>query len=487
MNRSKLYWILLIVLIGTGCYKDKGNYDYVPVNEIEILGIDENTRYDLWLGKNFTMPEPEIVFKDSAKAHSDLSYRWRLDKKVISTEKVLDVMVVLKPNTFQEWGDFTVKDERTGISYLKKFRVSVLAPFDMGWVWLAENGGRTELNIYPFSGDTVLQNVYAKVNGMDLPQETWGLTEHFSQTGGGWQYAFLVVGKNAVELNKSDLTNEVWVKQEFVGGQCPADLEIAACGYIKNYSCIVTRAGQLYVRYASGGYLYEGRYPSVPFRGDYKLSPVMVSNMPPAYNILIFYDELQERYMYLYKGELRGFDELADEGGKFKVTGMGKVPVFMRSVFQQGNTSTFYVILKDDAGRYYEQIFDFTLAGDQAALKTVSENPFPMALTENACFAIQYKQKNLYIGQGKDLYSYEIGSGGTPQAYNLDFGGGNIVALEKFFWTGELGVMVQRSDKHDFYWLTEEHNLNKKVTDIPGKVRNLVFKTGPYASFYSFY
>lgn len=487
MNRNRLYWMLLIVLIGTGCYKDKGNYDYVPVNEIEILGIDENTRYDLWLGENFTMPEPEIVFKDTTKAHTDLSYRWRLDKNVISTEKVLDVMVALKPNTFQGWGDFTVKDERTGISYLKKFRVSILAPFDMGWVWLTENEGRTELNMYPFSGKNVLQNVYANINGMDLSRETWGLAEHFSQAGGSWQYAFLVVGENAVEINKSNLTNEAWVKEEFVGGLCPADLQIATCGFIRNYSCIVTRDGRLYVRYAPGGYLYEGRYPSVPFRGDYKLLPMAVNNMPPAYNILLFYDELQERYMYLYKGELRGFDELKDAGGQFQVTGMGKVPVFMKSVAQQENTSTFYVILRDKAGHYYEQIFDFTLAGDQATLKTVSENSFPMALTEKACFTIQYKQKNLYIGQDKQLYGYEIGSGNPPQAYGLDFGDGEIVALEKFFWTGELGVMVQKSDKHDFYWLTEEHSVNKTVTDIPGKVKTLVFKVGPYASFYSYY
>lgn len=487
MNRNKLYWIVLIVLIGTGCYKDKGNYDYVSVNEIEISGIDERQPYYLWLGENFTMPVPEIVFKDSTKAHSDLSYRWRLNKEVISTEKVLDVLVKLKPNTFQGWGDFTVKDERTGISYLKKFRVSIMAPFDMGWVWLTENEGHTELNMYPFSGKNALQNVYANINGMNLPLETWGLTEHFSQTGSGWQYGFLVVGENAVEINKSDLTNEAWVKEEFVGGRCPADLKIATCGFIKNYSCIVTQDGQLYVRYAPGGYLYEGRYPSVPCRGDYKLLPLSVNNMPPAYNILIFYDELQERYMYLYKGELRGFDRLEDAGAQFRVTGMGKAPVFMKSVAQQENTSTFYAILKDKAGRYYEQIFEFTLAGDQAALKTVSENPFPMALTENTCFTIQYKQKNLYIGQGKQLYNYEIGSGNPPQVYDLDFGEGDIVALEKFFWTGDLGVMVQKSDKHDFYWLTEEHTVNKTVTDIPGKVKTLVFKVGPYASFYSYY
>lgn len=478
-----IYALLLLAL--SGCYEDKGNYDYVKLGEIEIKGIDEKKTYDMTLGEVFTMPEPEIVFADSTQAHNDLSYRWRVDNKEVSTEKNLNVLLSLKPNSLGYWCDFAVKDERTGISYLKKFKVMVLAPYDNGWVWLAENNGKTEMNMHGFQAKKYVQDIFAKTNGMDLPLNTWGLVEHFSQVGYNWYYALQVMGENAVEVNKSDLTKEAWLSEEFVGG-LPAGFKPAMSGFTKNYSCVIGQDGQLYVRHSPGGYLYEGRYPSVPFSGSYKLAPMVVTNTPPAYNIMLFFDELQQRYMFLNNGILQGFDELEDAGKQFQVTGMGKKPVYMTPLSQSGNTSKFYAIVKSDAGEYFEQIFDFTYDGTQAALKTVSENSFPMALNDKSCFTIIYPQRDLYIGHGQEMYIYEVGSGDTPVVFDYDFGGGDVVALANFYWTGDLGVMVQKENTHDFHWFLEGLSLKKVVPDVPGKVKTMIFKLGPYGGFYSY-
>ena len=57
---NKIYILLLALLVMAGCYKDKGNYDYKTMYAIEIDGIDENKKYELWFGEPFTMPEPIV-------------------------------------------------------------------------------------------------------------------------------------------------------------------------------------------------------------------------------------------------------------------------------------------------------------------------------------------------------------------------------------------------------------------------------------------
>ena len=45
---NKIYILLLALLVMAGCYKDKGNYDYKTMYAIEIDGIDESKKYELW-------------------------------------------------------------------------------------------------------------------------------------------------------------------------------------------------------------------------------------------------------------------------------------------------------------------------------------------------------------------------------------------------------------------------------------------------------
>ncbi len=70
--------------------------------QLKLMGSDENKKYELWFGEPFTMPEPIIRFTDSTQAHDDLSYQWKLDTFVVSTEKCLNVTFGIEP---QGWND----------------------------------------------------------------------------------------------------------------------------------------------------------------------------------------------------------------------------------------------------------------------------------------------------------------------------------------------------------------------------------------------
>lgn len=41
MNNIRIYaFFWMIVLLTVSCYEDKGNYDYHPINEVKISGLE---------------------------------------------------------------------------------------------------------------------------------------------------------------------------------------------------------------------------------------------------------------------------------------------------------------------------------------------------------------------------------------------------------------------------------------------------------------
>lgn len=479
-----IYIALLAVLLLSGCYEDKGNYDYKKLSEIVIKGIDDQEYYYLYLGEPFKMPEPEISFTDSTQAHNDLSYQWRLNNKVVSTEKILNVDVALEPQFSYYAGDFTVKDERTGISYVQKFRVMVSSNFAQGWMWLAEKEGRAELNMMTATRK-FYENVFTTVNEAELGQKGYQLVEHFSQVGSNWYSGLLTVaGANSIELDFSSLRKEAWVYQEFTGGKLPEGLNPVASVFTKNYSCMVGDNGKVYIRHSPGGFLYEGRYPSMPFYTTFKISPKVASAYPPAYNVALFFDELSSSYIYLdNNGALQRLDQVNDEGGAFAVGDMNKDLIFISAVSQRSSNSVFYAVVQDRATKkYYAQQFELGIASKTVYLKTISEKEFPDVVDQNTRFAIGYKMTDVWYSKGSALYKYNRELNDTPVLYK-DFVIGNIQSVTFNQYGDEYGIIVQNGSKYDFYWETTDGSQMAAKTGLSGHVKHLIYKVG-YAFYY---
>lgn len=471
--------VLLSILLLSGCYKDKGNYDYEQLNEIIISGIDENETYYFNLGEPFTMPEPIITFSDSTNAHNDLSYQWKLDNKVVSTEKVLNVEVPIKPGETYYVGEFSVKDERTGIAYIQKFRFNVLYNFTMGWMWLVENNGRVEMNMMT-TNQKFYPDVFTSINGEELGSDAYQLVEHWSSTTYAWYSGVLAVaGENSVEVDDGTLSREAWMSEEFTGGVLPEGFHPVAAAFTKNYSCVVGDNGKVHIRHSEGGYLYEGRYPSMPFYSDFKISPKVAWANPPAYNVALFFDENTDSYVYLNSyGELCRFDEVIDEGGAFETVNMNKDLVYIATVEQNESNSIFYAIVRDKSTqKYYSQQFEFGITGTSAYLRTISEKEFPDIIDENTCFSVGYKTTDVWYSKGSILYKYNRELNDTPVKYK-DFETGDIKAIAFNAWGDQYGVIVENGDRYDFYWEDTYGTSYQGQTGLTGEVKSLIYKVG---------
>ena len=477
-----LLFLSVILFSVASCTDDKGNYDYKTMYAIEIDGIDENKKYELWFGEPFTMPEPIIRFTDSTQAHDDLSYQWKLDTFVVSTEKCLNVTFGIEPQGWNDiFGAFIVKDERTGISYSQRFRVTLLSNFTNGWMWMTENQGKAELNMLA-SSKKFFQNVYTAVNNRELGPKAYGVVEHFDAGLNANGVLVMAGGPGSdgpVELDWSNLRKEVWTGEEFVGGSLPEDLqEIKAACFIKNYSCLVSGSGKLYVRYSPGGYLYQDRYPDFPFYGDYKLSSVVGYSFPPDYNVALFYEENEGRYLFLDNGELRGLDQVEDAGQKFSLVDPDKELIYLAPASQQQGKSLFYAVLRDKSdGKYYTQRFQFGIVGGQPTLTTIAQDVFPAVVNEKTRFAVGYTTKEAYYSQGAQIFRYNFELNDTPVAV-ADFKTGTITAFTLDSYGEQFGVCVQNGNTHDFYWTSTDGQEFEHVKQIPGEVKGLIYKSG---------
>lgn len=81
MNKIYLFLCLLLSALLTACYEDKGNYDYHPVNEIQISNIGKEYIRERWQHLSI---EPQLKFSLDEKVK--MAWRWEIDGKLISED-----------------------------------------------------------------------------------------------------------------------------------------------------------------------------------------------------------------------------------------------------------------------------------------------------------------------------------------------------------------------------------------------------------------
>ena len=196
MKSIRLYIILFLFGLLTGCFEDEGNYSYEEINP------------PLW-SDNFNTSSPKRILAyagdgevmkfrgskmftwetDSAMRAEEVRYEWKIKGVVISEELDFDMPtdeVVKKigltrySNDMGEWGTFSVIEKKTGITFPARLFVYFYPPFAPNdWFILSENGDKSKVSV--ISPRTVSENgkntvnyklkddVYATINGHDIP------------------------------------------------------------------------------------------------------------------------------------------------------------------------------------------------------------------------------------------------------------------------------------------------------------------------------
>lgn len=304
MKSIRLYIILFLFGLLTGCFEDEGNYSYEEINPplwSDNFNTSSPKRMVGYAGDGEVMKfRGSKMFTwetDSAMRAEEVRYEWKIKGVVISEELDFDMPtdeVVKKigltrySNDMGEWGTFSVIEKKTGITFPARLFVYFFPPFAPDdWFILSENGDKSKVSV--ISPRTVLENgketanyklkedVYATINGHDIPGKPKDLVMETSRDVSAGGACVILTDQVAYEVNVQNMMKVDEVKDQFLDG-APVDFKIAAMREKApsspsfgegSASFIVTEDGRLFTRMRSANYLV-GKYLTEPYYIDAK-------------------------------------------------------------------------------------------------------------------------------------------------------------------------------------------------------------------------
>ena len=304
MKSIRLYIILFLFGLLTGCFEDEGNYSYEEINPplwSDNFNTSSPKRMSGYAGDGEVMKfRGSKMFTwetDSAMLAEEVRYEWKIKGVVISEELDFDMPtdeVVKKigltrySNDVGEWGTFSVIEKKTGITFPARLFVYFYPPFAPDdWFILSENGDKSKVSV--ISPRTVSENgkntvnyklkedVYATINGHDIPGKPKDLVMETSRDVSAGGACVILTDQVAYEVNVQNMMKVDEVKDQFLDG-APVDFKIAAMREKApsspsfgegSASFIVTEDGRLFTRMRSANYLV-GKYLTEPYYIDAK-------------------------------------------------------------------------------------------------------------------------------------------------------------------------------------------------------------------------
>lgn len=166
--------LTLVSLMFSSCFKDKGNYDYTEVNEIEISGIEENYTRVSFVGAILD------ITPDIKTEYKDLEYEWsiwdrnkvenswgneKIEAEVIGTERNLAYEVNLTPSRYKL--AYKVTSKSNGYSAIATADLEINSELSRGFYILKETPeGNTEVDLYVEDG-RVMKDLLQSTGGME--------------------------------------------------------------------------------------------------------------------------------------------------------------------------------------------------------------------------------------------------------------------------------------------------------------------------------
>lgn len=266
----KHIWILLAVVAGlASCYEDKGNYNYRPLNDIEI---DMNAE-DLSpvLGDTIRLV-PVLTFAvDSSER--DLSFEWTFEGKTIGNERNL---FWIADTTAKGQLVLSVKDEFTNVTYISAVYLTITSAFEkQGWMVLSEKEGRSSLSYLREEWERnekdervlkckVFPDIYNTLNHASLGTEPVKLLEHFCDQWGEENIGrFWVIqrgGEGCIDVSGSTFLKTAVLKDIFLKGNLPEGFVPYDMIDMKWITLAVAENGKIYSRKKETVELFNSGY-----------------------------------------------------------------------------------------------------------------------------------------------------------------------------------------------------------------------------------
>lgn len=404
MKMMKILLPALLLCWLSGCFEDKGNYEYNELIKMQVSVSPPSAALIEGETKGFTAMA--YILDDNNKIREDvenveLAYEWQINSEVVST----DSRYLFEA---KEQGEFSgylrVTDVTTGASYGYPFDVNVTSPYETGFLVLSEEDGHSALHMIRSSmmaGDYFLRtndtlmfkdefmNIFKyEMGGEVLEGKPISIEEHhaINERDADLFGEIMIMTENngqriVQDLNGLTLKRETFITQEFSSKGLPDNFNPRQMVYAAWDNYVLDEDGCVYARRLSNsaGYHLGTFDKEIPLYGTGRFSDLMYAYYPKFTSILAIEwvdgpdGKKQRNYVGIYESKgnfdynqkrlpfIASEDNPAEYLDDFVDV---KEEVVFSDYYKNMHweaSATQFVILRNDAGEYIMHQFDLRL------------------------------------------------------------------------------------------------------------------------------
>ena len=305
----KAYYYLLLTTLCLSCYKDKGNYEYHDINEVNVSLNEIYVATSLYTDIKIE-PQYSQSMRDK---HDNLKFTWEelnhdfetVPIDTLSTEPILELNINADEPGFKyvRYLRLVVEDKTSDLCYIADTKLQVAKPFYKSWMILHEQNNTAQLAAVEYLGGDIQfrTDAFYDVTGKHLSGHpvTLGVFDRLSANffDENVYNGFAIVTDQAEESGIYCQWKDFLQMTSFDKMIYPADMadfDIAQISYLggsRNCGGICVSNGTVYQSIYAGKYYKAPIHPDV--QGDICITKVGIQGLCP-----IFYDEAGKRFLY---------------------------------------------------------------------------------------------------------------------------------------------------------------------------------------------
>ena len=440
--------ISLILLI-FGCYDDKGNYDYTPINRIEIESFTIGTQY---LGDtieikpilNFAIDSTEnnLVFEwtvfDTKKFHMhDLFY---ITDTLGSGFIILRVKDTIKNIEYSQFTSITIKTEYEAEGYVILSKGNNNASH-LSYIRLTTNANYTkegeehETNYYDCKD---YYNVYEATNKESMGRGPLKLLQHFhssnsengSEVGAFWIFQ---EEPECIDISGVSFQKDITLRSQFLDGM-PADFHPYDMVDMRWSSFVIGKDGKMYSRKKATEFLFNSGHflnNAVTFEEEGNIHEVsgagVLHHRYSTGGYTLLYEKNLHRFLLMLDGNQQvgggiaapfvSGNSIYTPADAARIDDLGEMEMIYCGAYKSNYwavSNYYYAILKDPKGIYYSYVFGInnTNYGEAPTITGVTQKALPDET--------QVLLNNILTGTNKNLF--EIGAGDNAVGFQAPNG-----------------------------------------------------------------
>ncbi|SIS97382.1 PKD-like family protein [Filimonas lacunae] len=408
MQKKFAYFIALLgICCCTACYKDKGNYNYHPINEVAVSQFDTVQGYLVYIADTLKV-SPVVTGTLDKEGTAGYSYEWSYETQdfvstVISTEKNLRYAITLLPGNYSL--RLKVTDNASGVLYHFRANLQVSTAVYEGYLVLNEVNGHSRLDMLSYQTNTqqftqitdVLQKMASSLPQQGSPVNIFCMQSSVTATADGNSYKIYLSsssGTNNLNSETFDYEAKQNISYEMIG-DVPQDFTASNFFGTFRFGVIPT----MYMVADNNVYIRTNSYPAFPYVPlnayagalPFKASPYIVGD--PNY-CMIF--NMDKRTFTRTPSFSANYVEDMAPGLNFPT---GKDLVYMEMSY----SGVIHAILKDPSTGAYS-IIRFLLGTTPTYNDVITATDFDKATH----YAMSPDRGYLFYSVGGKVYEYDL-------------------------------------------------------------------------------